>query len=59
MKRFYLKLTMGILIAFVLGLISCTKEKATGSIQGIVTNVNTSEPIQGVYISLRGLGSDR
>ncbi|MBP5573668.1 MAG: carboxypeptidase regulatory-like domain-containing protein [Bacteroidales bacterium] len=57
MKRFYLKLTMGILIAFVLGLISCTKEKATGSIQGIVTNVNTSEPIQGVNISLSPTGA--
>ena len=48
---------MGIVCVFALCLMaSCTKEKATGRIQGIVTNANTTEPIQGVNISLSPTG---
>lgn len=57
MKKQHLKLALGILFALVLGLSSCTKEKATGRIQGIVTNMNTTEPIQGVNISLSPTGA--
>ena len=57
MKRINLKLVMGIVCVFALCLMaSCTKEKATGRIQGIVTNANTTEPIQGVNISLSPTG---
>lgn len=52
-----LNLFLGIICAFALCLVSCTKEKATGRIQGIVTNMNTSEPIQGVNISLSPTGA--
>ena len=57
MKKQHLKLALGILFALVLSLSSCTKEKATGRIQGIVTNMNTTEPIQGVNISLSPTGA--
>ncbi len=52
-----LNLFLGIICAFALCLVSCTKEKTTGRIQGIVTNMNTSEPIQGVNISLSPTGA--
>ena len=58
MKKAHLKLVLGIVFAFALCLVaSCTKEKATGRIQGIVTNANTTEPIQGVNISLSPTGA--
>ena len=57
MKKSYLKLALSVVFALVLGLSSCTKEKATGRIQGIVTNMNTTEPIQGVNISLSPTGA--
>ena len=48
-----LKLTLGVIIAFMLCMtISCTKEETTGGIQGTVTNASTSEPIQGVSITI-------
>ena len=50
-------LFLGIICAFAVCLVSCTKEKATGRIQGIVTNMNTTEPIQGVNISLSPTGA--
>ena len=52
-----MNLFLGIICAFVVCLVSCTKEKATGRIQGIVTNMNTTEPIQGVNISLSPTGA--
>lgn len=52
-----LNLFLGIICAFAVCLVSCTKEKATGRIQGIVTNMNTTEPIQGVNISLSPTGA--
>ena len=52
-----LNLILGIICAFAVCLVSCTKEKATGRIQGIVTNMNTTEPIQGVNISLSPTGA--
>lgn len=57
MKKSYLKLALSVVFALALGLSSCTKEKATGRIQGIVTNMNTTEPIQGVNISLSPTGA--
>ena len=54
-----IKLTLGVLIAFVLCLMtSCVKEKTptTGRIQGIVTNSITGEPIKSVNISLSPTG---
>ena len=58
MKKLELKLACAILFVFSLCLItSCIKEKATGRIQGIVTNANTTEPIQGVNISLSPSGA--
>lgn len=58
MKKLELKLACAILFVFSLCLItSCVKEKATGRIQGIVTNANTTEPIQGVNISLSPSGA--
>lgn len=57
MNRSILKLALGIVFALVLGMTSCQKEKATGRIQGIVTNMNTTEPIQGVNISLSPTGA--
>lgn len=52
-----LKITFGVLFAMVLFLMSsCVKETSTGSIQGIVSNVTNSEPIQGVNISLSPTG---
>lgn len=57
MKSF--KLVLGVLFAMVFCLLgSCTKEKTpeTGSIQGIVTNSQNNEPIQGVNISLSPTG---
>ena len=49
-----MKLVMGVVLVLTLGLFStsCKKEVATGKIQGLVTNYATSEPIQGVNISL-------
>ncbi|MBR1514405.1 MAG: carboxypeptidase regulatory-like domain-containing protein [Bacteroidales bacterium] len=52
-----MNLILGIVCAFAVCLVSCTKEKATGRIQGIVTNMNTTEPIQGVNISLSPTGA--
>ncbi len=57
MKKTNLTLALGVVFALVLGLASCTKEKVTGRIQGIVTNANTTEPIQGVNISLSPTGA--
>lgn len=57
MNKSILKLALGIVFALVLGMTSCQKEKATGRIQGIVTNMNTTEPIQGVNISLSPTGA--
>lgn len=52
-----LNLFLGIICAFAVCLVSCQKEKTTGQIQGLVTNANTSEPIQGVNISLSPTGA--
>ena len=52
-----LNLILGIICAFAVCLVSCQKEKTTGQIQGLVTNANTSEPIQGVNISLSPTGA--
>lgn len=57
MNKSILKLALGIVFALVLGMTSCQKEKVTGRIQGIVTNMNTTEPIQGVNISLSPTGA--
>ena len=53
-----MKLVMGVVLVLALGLLStsCKKEVATGKIQGLVTNYATSEPIQGVNISLSPTG---
>ena len=57
MKKLNLKLALGVICVFALCLMtSCVKEKSTGRIQGIVTNANTTEPIQGVNISLSPTG---
>ena len=37
-------------------MVSCNKEQTTGQIQGIVTDANTNEPIQGVNIYLNPTG---
>lgn len=54
-----MKLVMGVVLVLALGLFStsCKKEVATGKIQGLVTNYSTSEPIQGVNISLSPTGA--
>ena len=54
-----MKLVMGVVLVLALGLLStsCKKEVATGKIQGLVTNYATSEPIQGVNISLSPTGA--
>ena len=54
-----IKLVMGVVLVLALGLFStsCKKEVATGKIQGLVTNYATSEPIQGVNISLSPTGA--
>ena len=53
-----LNLILGVICAFALCLVaSCKKEPAVGKIQGIVTNANTTEPIQGVNISLSPTGA--
>lgn len=54
-----MKLVMGVVLVLALGLFStsCKKEVATGKIQGLVTNYATSEPIQGVNISLSPTGA--
>lgn len=57
MKKSHLTLALSAVFALVLGFSSCTKEKPTGQIQGIVTNMNTTEPIQGVNISLSPTGA--
>lgn len=54
-----LKLFLGIVFAsFLFVMASCVKDTTpeTGSIQGIVTNESTNEPIQGVNISLSPTG---
>lgn len=57
MKKLTLKVALGVVFAFALCFMaSCTKEKATGRIQGIVTNYTTNEPLQGVNISLSPSG---
>ena len=51
-------MALGIVFAFALCLMtSCVKENNTGRIQGLVTNYNTNEPIQGVNISLSPTGA--
>ena len=58
MKKLHLKLALGIVFAFALCLVtSCKKENPVGRIQGLVTNATTSEPIQGVNISLSPTGA--
>ena len=54
-----MKLVMGVVLVLALGLFStsCKKEVAKGKIQGLVTNYATSEPIQGVNISLSPTGA--
>ena len=54
-----MKLVMGVVLVLALGLFStsCKKEVASGKIQGLVTNYATSEPIQGVNISLSPTGA--
>lgn len=54
-----MKLVMGVVLVLALGLFStsCKKEVATGKIQGLMTNYATSEPIQGVNISLSPTGA--
>ena len=59
MKKTNFKLAMGIVFAFALFMMnSCVKtdDPKYGSIQGIVTDFNTNEPIQGVNISLSPTG---
>ena len=58
MKKLNLKLALGIVCAIALCVMtSCTKKETTGRIQGIVTDVVTTEPIQGVNISLSPTGA--
>ena len=57
MKKHTVKACIGLICALALCMTSCQKEKATGRIQGIVTNMNTTEPIQGVNISLSPTGA--
>ena len=58
MKKLHLKLALGVVFAIALCLVtSCKKENPVGRIQGLVTNANTSEPIQGVNISLSPTGA--
>ena len=59
MKKLELKLACAVLFVFSLFIMtSCVKEeKPVGRIQGIVTNANTTEPIQGVNISLSPTGA--
>lgn len=58
MKKASFKLLIGVVFAFALcTMASCQKEKTTGQIQGLVTNYNTNEPIQGVNISLSPTGA--
>ena len=54
-----MKLVTGVVLVLALGLFStsCKKEVVTGKIQGLVTNYATSEPIQGVNISLSPTGA--
>jgi hypothetical protein len=58
MKKSSIQLALGVVLAFVLLMTSCAKEKTPtiGKIQGIVTNSITNEPIQGVNISLSPTG---
>ena len=57
MKKLHLKLALGVMLSVVLCLMtSCRKPDTTGKIQGLVTNYNTNEPIQGVNISLSPTG---
>lgn len=53
-----LKFFLGVVCASLLLLASCVKDTTpeTGSIQGIITNESTNEPIQGVNISLSPTG---
>lgn len=60
MKRLNLKLAFGVIVAFALCVMtSCNKinQPKYGSIQGIVTNYSTNEPLQGVNISLSPTGA--
>ena len=58
MKKLHLKLALGVVFAIALCLVtSCKKENPVGRIQGLVPNANTSEPIQGVNISLSPTGA--
>ena len=58
MKKARFNLLIGVVFAFALCMMaSCQKEKTTGQIQGLVTNYNTNEPIQGVNISLSPTGA--
>ena len=58
MNKVNFKLVLGVMLAFTLCLLgACKKEDTSGKIQGIVTNANTNEPIQGVNISLSPTGS--
>ncbi len=53
-----IKLLLGVIIAFTLCLMAgCKKQETTGKIQGFVTNAVTTEPIQGVNISLSPTGA--
>ena len=53
-----LRLALSVIIAFTMCMMtSCVKENATtGQIQGIVTDANTNEALQGVSISLSPIG---
>ena len=58
MKKANFNLILGVFFAFAVCMMtSCQKEKAVGKIQGLVTNANTNEPIQGVSISLNPTGA--
>ena len=58
MKKSSFNLILGVFFAFAVCMMtSCEKEKAVGKIQGLVTNANTNEPIQGVNISLSPMGA--
>ena len=58
MKKANFNLILGVFFAFAVCMMtSCEKEKAVGKIQGLVTNANTNEPIQGVNISLSPMGA--
>lgn len=58
MKKTSFNLILGVFLAFAVCMMtSCKKEKAVGKIQGTVTNATTSEPIQGVSISLNPTGA--